>query len=75
MCLCGFCLCLCVYAHACVWVWVGATGREISKNDGLTLEMFEKPIFYADGYVLHGITRFADVQRMAGRLQCGKLDW
>ena len=29
-------------------------GHTITKNDGLTLEMFEKPIFYSDGFVLHG---------------------
>ena len=28
--------------------------RPISKVDGLTLEMFEKPIFHADGFVQHG---------------------
>lgn len=28
--------------------------RPITKVDGLTLEMFEKPIFHADGYVQHG---------------------
>lgn len=26
----------------------------IGKNDGLTLEMYEKPLFYSDGFVLHG---------------------
>lgn len=49
--------------------------KTISKNDGLTLEMFEKPIFYADGYVLHGLTRFGELQRLSPRSKVGEDDW
>lgn len=50
-------------------------GRTLTKNDGLTLEMFEKPVFFPDGHLLHSITRFGIVQRMAGRHFFKPEDW
>jgi hypothetical protein len=49
--------------------------RAISKNDGLTLEMFEKPIFHSDGFVQHGITRFGDIERLQFRTNIGSCNW
>jgi hypothetical protein len=37
--------------------------------------MYEKPLFYSDGYVLHGLTKFGDLERLAPRSILGSADW
>lgn len=52
--------------------------RPISKEDGLTLEVFEKPIFHSDGVVQYGITRFGQIPHprpVSTRHWAGKADW
>ncbi len=56
-----------VFGRGVISNWAHNFDRAISKNDGLTLEVFEKPIYHADGFVQHGITRFGDVTRLQNR--------
>lgn len=51
-------------------------GYPITKNDGLTLEMYEKPIFFNNsGKVIHGLQRFGNIKRLDPRFMLGVCDW